>query len=220
MYTTINSVQAIFIGLNILFFGYIAYKFIAVKNSTYRLFGYGMVLIALVELCILGVSMLWTIPLANFKTLEYLFYTYAILVLFAVSASLLKNKTKYFLNIFLIFFALIVTGFFLVSPNLNNAASYSLNYYLSFDNPATVNIFSLALALSFGMAVLVVSRDMKEKALKYSVEGGFLVVIACLVIKLIAYSDTLRLVVNILQVLVLLGVSIVISSRKLNTNKK
>ena len=220
MNTTKNILQAIFISLNLLGFAYISYRFLSVKNPTFRLFGFAMALLALLELCILGVSMLWTIPVIDFKSAQYIFYIYAILMLFGVSASTLKQKTKYFFNIFLLFAALIITGIFFINPNLNNATAYTINYYLSFDNPATVNMFSLALALSLGMAALTVGQKISDKTLRIATEAGYLVLIVCLVINLIIYSDVIRLGASILQLISILVLAFFYSSRKLTITTK
>ena len=210
MNTNTNLIQAIFITLNIVGFGYLAYKFIPAKLSTTKIFGYGMALLALVEFCVLGVNMLWTIPVLDFKSLQYLFYLYAILVLFATSAASLKPRTSYYINIFLAFTAILVTGLFFAEKTLNNSTAYTINYYLSFDNPATLNIFSLTVALSLGMAALVVAQYFKDKSLKLALEVGYLIVIISLVISLIVFNDTIRLVSSIAQLGSLLAMSIYI----------
>lgn len=210
MNTNTNLIQAIFITLNIVGFGYLAYKFILAKRSTTKIFGYGMALLALVEFCVLGVNMLWTISVLDFKSLQYLFYIYAILVFFATSAASLKPRTSYYINIFLAFTAILVTGLFFAERTLNNSTAYTINYYLSFDNPATLNIFSLTVALSLGMAALVVAQYFKDKSLKLALELGYLIVIISLVISLIVFSDTIRLVSSIAQLGSLLAMSIYI----------
>ena len=103
MGTATNSIQAIFNALNIFAFLYIGYKFFNLKQPIARLFGLAMAFLAFVELCILGVNMLWTVPFFDFKNIQYLVYIYAILCFFAASATLLKQKTRYFINIFLAF---------------------------------------------------------------------------------------------------------------------
>lgn len=211
MGTSANLVQAIFITLNIVGFGYLAYKFISSKSSSIKIFGYGMALLAFVEFCVLGVNMMWTIPVLDFKSLQYLFYLYAILVLFATSAASLKPRTRYYINIFLAFAAILVTGLFFAERTLNNATAYTINYYLSFDNPATLNIFSLTVALSLGMAALVVAQYFKDRSLKLALELGYLIVTISLVISLIVFNDSIRLISSIAQLSSLLAMSLYIN---------
>jgi hypothetical protein len=163
--------------------------------------------------------MLWSAAFVDFKSMQYLFYIYAILMLFSVSATSLRQKTGYYLNIFLAFLALIVTGIFFINPGINNATAYTINYYLSFDNPATVNIFSLTLALSLGMAALIIGNQIKDRTLRLVTEIGFLIVIICLVMNLIVLSDSLRLVASIIQLVTLLTIGGFYLSKDLSKSK-
>jgi hypothetical protein len=210
MNTTANLAQAIFIAGNMVCFAFLGYWFIKIKKPTFKLFGISMALLAVVELCVLGVNMLWNLPILDFKSLQYLVYLYAILMLFATCSSSLRSKTSYYINIFLAFAAILVTGLFFFERTLNNATAYTINYYLSFDNAATLNIFSLTVALSLGMAALEIGQNIKNKTSKLIFESSFLVITISLVLNLIIYNDTARLIASIVQLLALLGICLYI----------
>jgi hypothetical protein len=203
-----NLLLLIILVTNIVSILFLAYKFYQAKNPTFKLFAIGLALFGAVEICYLGVSMLWTVPLIDFRSAQYLFYIYAILVMFAASASVLRTRTRYFINIFLAFFAIIVTGLYLINNNFEGATIYEIRYFLSFENAATVNIFSLILALSFGMATLIVGQRIKDKLHQTVIEAGFLIVIACQVVSLLSYGDTIRFVASLLGFISLLAMAL------------
>jgi hypothetical protein len=65
-------------------------------------------------------------------------------------------------------------------------------------------------ALSLGMAALVVAQYFKDRSLKLALELGYLIVTISLVISLIVFNDTIRLISSIAQLGSLLAMSLYI----------
>ncbi len=203
----VNSTEAIYLAISSLLFIYLAYSFQLAKPKNYKLFGLGLLLLGLMKLCALGVSMLWNIAFIDFSSLEYFFYILAVLVFFAVSAEVLKPKSSKLARLFLGLMALLICALYLINPTLSGATVYEARYYLSFNNPIAVNIFSLCVASSIGLASLVVAGKLNSAPLKKITEIGFLVVIICLIINILSFNDNLRQSASLALVLSELGLA-------------
>lgn len=203
----VNSTEAIYLGISSLLFIYLAYRFQLAKPKNYKLFGLGLLLLGLMKLCALGVSMLWNIAFIDFRSLEYFFYILAVLVFFAVSAEALQPKSSKLARLFLGLMALLICALYLINPALSGATVYEARYYLSFNNPIAVNIFSLCVASSIGLASLVVAGKLNSAPLKKITEIGFLVVIICLIINILSFNDNLRQSASLALVLSELGLA-------------
>jgi hypothetical protein len=219
MYTALNITQAILYAIAAIAFWFIGYKFYKAGDVGTKLFGIGLIAMGIVEFCALGVTMLWQFFSINFKSLEYLVYIFAIILFFASAAGSLKPKTRKLSWAFLIIISILVAGLYLINPTLSGPGVYSARYVLSFDNPTTVNVFALVVALSFGLATLIISSKLVDKTVKTIVEAGLLVVIIGLVLNILSYSDTTKLIANIAAELALIVIFITCLLSKIKLKK-
>lgn len=219
MYTSLNIIQAILFGIAAIAFCFIGYKFYSTKDSGFKLFGIGLIAMGLVEFCALGVTLLWQFMSINFKSLEYLVYIFAIILFFASAAGSLKPKNRKLTWVFLMIISIIIAGLYLINPVLSGPGVYSARYVLSFDNPTTINVFALIVALSFGLATLTASSKLADSTTRTFIEMGFLVVIAGLVLNILSYSDNTKLIASIAGELALIVILAVLIRSELKLKK-
>jgi hypothetical protein len=195
----------------------IAYKFYKIDNLGFKLFSVGLALMAVVKFCALGVTMLWQFLSINFKSLEYLVYIFAIILFFASAATALKPKSSRLILVFLGIISILVAGLYIINPTLSGAGVYQARYVLSVDNPTTLNLFAMIVALSFGLATLVNTTKISNKTTKTVTEIGFLVIIIAQVLNILSYSDTLKFVSSIIgeTALVVLAITAVTTAIKI-----
>lgn len=218
MYTSLNITQAVLYSVATIAFCFIGFKFYKAGETVNKIFGLGLIAMGVVEFCALGVTLLWQFLSVNFKSLEYLVYILAIILFFASSATSLRPKSRKLIWSFLIIFSVLVLGLYLINPILSGPGVYSARYVLSFDNPTTLNVFALIVALSFGLGTLVSTSRIKNKQLKSILEIGFLIVIVGLTLNIISYSDTTKLIANIAAEISLIAMSLCLI--RLDINKK
>ena len=217
MYTAVNIIQALMYLVATISFCVIAYKFYKIDNLGFKLFSVGLALMAVVKFCALGVTMLWQFLSINFKSLEYLVYIFAIILFFASAATALKPKSSRLILVFLGIISILVAGLYIINPTLSGAGVYQARYVLSVDNPTTLNLFAMIVALSFGLATLVNTTKISNKTTKTVTEIGFLVIIIAQVLNILSYSDTLKFVSSIIgeTALVVLAITAVTTAIKI-----
>lgn len=220
MYTTTNLVQALMYTISLVGFVFLGYKFYKYKESGMKLFGAGLFAMGIVQFCALGVTLLWQFLLVDFKSLEYLVYILAILFFFAASAFALRPKTRKLFLVFILIISIMAIGLYIINPTLSGPAVYQARYVLSFDNPTTINVFGMMVALAFGLATLISTQKIQNKLVRQSCEAGFLVVIVGLVLNILSYSDTTKLLAGIAVDLALLFLSFVFIKERHNNKLK
>lgn len=192
MFSLTNTLQASLQGITFLLIGFVAYTYFNNKQAHGRLFGTGLTLLALSYACWGAATLLWTNPFIEYKTLAYTFQLASILVFVGCAINLTSNKYHKALNYILIAITLALAVFMAVSPFLSGPVFYSIRYYLSFSDSATVNVYAIIMAIALILAAFSVEPKKPDTHFLNSKKIGFIVLAICLAISITSYDDTIR----------------------------
>lgn len=192
MFTLTNSLQAAIQGIIFVLLGYMSYTYFSSKREHSKLFGMGLLLLALSYASWACATLLWTNPFIEYLNLSYILQIASIFVFLGCGIYLAPHKYQKILNYVLIAVAVISAGYLVINPLLNGAFIYSLRYYLSFQNQTTITVFAIIMALSLIFASFAVNS--REKVMfELNLKNVLFILLALsLALGFTAYNDTLR----------------------------
>ena len=192
MFTITNTLQASLQAIVFVLLGFIAYTYFSSKQEHGKLFGMGLLLLALSYAAWACTTLLWTNPFIDYKTLAYTLQLASILVFIGCAINLTAQKYHKVLNWILIGLSVAIGIFMVINPFLSGSFVYSLRYYLSFADSATVNIYAIIMAVTLILASFSVEQKKPSVGFLNSKKAGFIILAICLAISVTSYDDTLR----------------------------
>ena len=213
-----NTLQAVLQFVIFMLLAFVAYTYFAGRQQHGKLFGMGLSLLALSYACWAATTLLWVNPFVEYKSLAYIFQLSSILVFAGCAINLTAQKYHKVLNYLLIGLAVVIGVFMVINPFLSGAFVYSLRYYLSFADSATVNVYAIIMAISLILAAVSVEPKKPNAHFLNSKKIGFIILAVCLAVSLTSYDDTIRTLNAILLLADL--VFLTISHLNISINKK
>ena len=192
MFTITNTLQASLQVIIFVLLGFIAYTYFNNKQEHAKLFGMGLILLALSYASWACSTLLWTNPFIDYKTLAYTLQLASILVFIGCAINLTAQKYHKALNWALIGLSVSIGVFMIINPFLSGSFVYSLRYYLSFADSATVNVYAIIMAISLILASFSVEPKKPGVGFLNSKKSGFIILAICLAISVTSYDDTVR----------------------------
>jgi len=192
MFSVSPTLQA---GLQTIVFvllAFISYTYFVSKQQHAKLFGMGLLLLGLSYASWIGSTLLWTNPFVEYKSLAYIFQLASILVFIGCAINLTANRYHKVLNYILIALSVLIGVFMVINPFLSGAFIYSLRYYLSFADSATVNVYAIIMAIALVLASFSVEPKKPQAHFLNSKKVGFIVLAICLAISITSYNDNIR----------------------------
>lgn len=218
MFTITNTLQASLQGIIFVLLGFIAYTYFSSKQEHGKLFGMGLLLLALSYASWACTTLLWTNPFIDYKTLAYTLQLASILVFVGCAINLTAQKYHKILTSVLIGLSAAIGIFMIINPFLSGAFIYSLRYYLSFADSATVNVYAIIMAISLILASFSVEPKKPGTHFLNSKKTGFIILSICLAISVTSYDDNIRLINAIILLIDLVILSI--NHLNISINKK
>lgn len=185
-------------GITFLLIGFIAYTYFSNKQAHGKLFGLGLTFLALSYACWGAATLLWTNPFIEYKTLAYTFQLASILVFVGCAINLTPSKYHKILNYGLIALTIALAIFMALSPFLSGPIFYSVRYYLSFSDSATVNVYAIIMSIALILAAVSVEPKKPDSHFLNSKKIGFIILAVCLAVSITSYDDTIRTVNGII----------------------
>jgi hypothetical protein len=192
MFSVSPTLQA---GLQTIVFvllAFISYTYFVSKQQHAKLFGMGLLLLGLSYASWIGSTLLWTNPFVEYKSLAYIFQLASILVFIGCAINLTANRYHKVLNYILIALSVLIGVFMVINPFLSGAFIYSLRYYLSFADSATLNVYAIIMAIALVLASFSVEPKKPQAHFLNSKKVGFIVLAICLAISITSYNDNIR----------------------------
>ena len=192
MFSVSPTLQAGLQGIVFVLLAFISYTYFVSKQQHAKLFGMGLLLLGLSYASWIGSTLLWTNPFVEYKSLAYIFQLASILVFIGCAINLTANRYHKVLNYILIALSVLIGVFMVVNPFLSGAFVYSLRYYLSFADSATVNVYAIIMAIALVLASFSVEPKKPQAHFLNSKKVGFIVLAICLAISITSYNDNIR----------------------------
>lgn len=208
MFTVTPTLQAALQTIVFALLAFISYTYFASKQQHAKLFGMGLLLLALSYASWIGSTLLWTNPFIEYKSLAYVFQLASILVFIGCAINLTASRYHKVLNYSLIALAGLIGAFMVINPFLSGAFVYSLRYYLSFTDSATVNIYAIIMAIALVLASFSVELKKPQAHFLNSKRLGFIILAICLAISMTSYNDNIRFFNGIILVIDLIFLAV------------
>lgn len=192
MFSVSPTLQAALQGIVFVLLAFISYTYFVSKQQHAKLFGMGLLLLGLSYASWIGSTLLWTNPFVEYKSLAYIFQLASILVFIGCAINLTANRYHKVLNYILIALSVLIGVFMVINPFLSGAFIYSLRYYLSFADSATINVYAIIMAIALVLASFSVEPKKPQAHFLNSKKVGFIVLAICLAISITSYNDNIR----------------------------
>lgn len=169
------SVVAFFIT-NTVLLAYLAYVYLRQKKSTFKLFGWGLLLNAIAFLFWTFITAFHPENIDAITSVGVLFFIGAFVAFFASSVSLLKpgaqTKAYLFGALFLAVLVALRFVFYQSNPGFSEDGFFSFN-----TNQIVLYAYVITMALTIMPAAFVVSQQVKNTKLAYLIRFGFTIVV-------------------------------------------